>query len=99
MRAAATGPPSESPFLLTSSRTTQVDYADDSHGLRPDLAALAAAAHANKAALVYIANPDNPTGFVHSPAAIAELRSALPAESTVPNASVRVLYAFLSSLV
>jgi histidinol-phosphate aminotransferase len=43
----------------------EVPYADDgATTLRPNLAELAVAAHAKRAALVYLANPDNPTGHV-----------------------------------
>ncbi|MFI0472221.1 pyridoxal phosphate-dependent aminotransferase [Halomonas sp. HMF6819] len=46
--------------------------------LAPDLEALAAAAHRENARLVYLANPDNPSGHLHSDRAILELREALP---------------------
>lgn len=46
--------------------------------LAPDLEALAAAAHQENARLVYVANPDNPSGHLHSDSAILKLRDALP---------------------
>ncbi|TVP46724.1 MAG: histidinol-phosphate aminotransferase family protein [Halomonas sp.] len=46
--------------------------------LAPDLEALAAAAHKENARLVYLANPDNPSGHLHSDSAILKLRDALP---------------------
>ena len=43
----------------------EVPYSDDgTTGLRPNLEALAEAAQERQAALVYLANPDNPTGHV-----------------------------------
>jgi histidinol-phosphate aminotransferase len=43
----------------------EVPYADDGDtSLRPDLSALVSAAHKHNAAVVYLANPDNPTGHV-----------------------------------
>lgn len=55
-------------------------FADASHDgqLAPDLAALAAAAHEHDARIVYLANPDNPSGHLHSDAAVCALRDALP---------------------
>ncbi|MGO2148717.1 aminotransferase class I/II-fold pyridoxal phosphate-dependent enzyme, partial [Halomonas sp.] len=46
--------------------------------LAPDLEALAAAAQQENARLVYLANPDNPSGHLHSDSAIIKLRKALP---------------------
>jgi len=46
---------------------------------RPDLDGLAAAAHATSAAMVYLANPDNPSGTFYAASEIARLRAALPA--------------------
>ena len=44
----------------------EVPYSDDlGTGLRPDLAALTAAAHKHRAALVHLTNPDNPTGHIY----------------------------------
>ena len=59
-------------------RIIQVPYHDDSGHLSVDLDALAAAARANDASLLYIANPDNPTGQVHGRGEMARLRSSLP---------------------
>lgn len=43
----------------------EVPYSDDgATALRPDLEGLASAANAQRAAVVYLANPDNPTGHV-----------------------------------
>ncbi|MFG6668550.1 pyridoxal phosphate-dependent aminotransferase [Halomonas sp. HNIBRBA4712] len=46
--------------------------------LAPDLDALAAAAHRENARLVYLANPDNPSGHLHDDDGILMLRKALP---------------------
>ncbi|GEN29104.1 histidinol-phosphate aminotransferase [Halovibrio variabilis] len=46
--------------------------------LAPDLEALAAAAQKENARLVYLANPDNPSGHLHSDSAILTLRESLP---------------------
>ena len=56
----------------------EVAYRDAPGILAPDLAALAEAASAQAAQLVYLANPDNPSGHLHDDAAIARLREALP---------------------
>jgi histidinol-phosphate aminotransferase len=56
----------------------RVPYRADGH---PDLDGLAAAAHATSAAMVYLANPDNPSGTFASSDAIARLRAALPAQT------------------
>jgi len=62
----------------------EVPYSDDGATcLRPDLAGLAAAAHSKKAALVYLANPDNPTGYVFRPEEVAKLREQLPPDTTL----------------
>lgn len=49
--------------------------------LQHDLTALAAAAEQHQAKLVYVANPDNPTGSVYSFAEIAAFRARLMAET------------------
>ena len=46
--------------------------------LAPDFDALLASAHTHQARLVYIANPDNPSGHLHSDDEIRQLRTALP---------------------
>lgn len=46
--------------------------------LAPDLDALLATAHEHQARLVYVANPDNPSGHLHSDKEIRQLRAALP---------------------
>ncbi|HMS56668.1 MAG TPA: aminotransferase class I/II-fold pyridoxal phosphate-dependent enzyme [Fimbriimonadaceae bacterium] len=48
-----------------------------------DLGGLAEAAQRVKPRLVYLANPDNPTGHYHSAAAIETFRSALPEETVL----------------
>lgn len=48
--------------------------------LAPDLAALARQARNNGARLVYLANPDNPSGHLHSDRDINSLRRELPEE-------------------
>ncbi|MBB3140789.1 pyridoxal phosphate-dependent aminotransferase [Halomonas organivorans] len=59
-------------------RLVEIDYDEGPHRLAPDLDALAAAAHAENARLVYLANPDNPSGHLHDDDAILGLRDALP---------------------
>ncbi len=59
-------------------RLVEVDYREDAERLAPDLDALAAAAHREGARLVYLANPDNPTGYRHEADDVARLREALP---------------------
>lgn len=61
----------------------EVAYRDGHGVLAPDLAALAQAAAAHQARLVYLANPDNPSGHLHDDAAIAGLRRALPEACTL----------------
>lgn len=46
--------------------------------LTPDLEALLAAAHEHRARLVYVANPDNPSGHLHGDDEIRRLRAELP---------------------
>ncbi len=53
----------------------RVDYRGDG---RPDLDGLAAAAHVHDAAMVYLANPDNPSGSFATIDEIARLRASLP---------------------
>jgi histidinol-phosphate aminotransferase len=45
---------------------------------KADLAGLAQAAHETGARIVYLANPDNPSGSWHSPADLAQFREMLP---------------------
>nr|WP_297457801.1 histidinol-phosphate transaminase [uncultured Halomonas sp.] len=56
----------------------EVAYHDRKACLAPDLAALAHAAHEHQARLVYLANPDNPSGHLHDDAAVLALRHGLP---------------------
>jgi histidinol-phosphate aminotransferase len=55
-------------------RLERVPYRDD----RNDLEALAAAAHQHHARIVYLANPDNPTGSWYAAEAIRAFQDALP---------------------
>lgn len=55
----------------------RVPYRDD----RNDLDALADAAHRTGARLVFLANPDNPTGSWYTAAEIAAFRAALPSDA------------------
>ena len=57
----------------------EVPYADD----HEDLAALAARAHAERARIVYVANPDNPMGTWWSGAELERLRSELPTDTVL----------------
>ncbi|MBZ5487157.1 aminotransferase class I/II-fold pyridoxal phosphate-dependent enzyme [Halomonas aquamarina] len=59
-------------------RLVEPGYHEAPGVLAPDLEALASAAHAENARLVYLANPDNPSGHLHDDDAILTLRAALP---------------------
>jgi|TARA_R110002020_G_scaffold124925_1_gene282034 histidinol-phosphate aminotransferase len=59
-------------------RLIEPSYFEAPGVLAPDLEALIAAAHQENARLVYLANPDNPSGHLHSDSAILKLREALP---------------------
>lgn len=59
-------------------RLVEVGYRESSDLLAPDLDALASAAHREDARLVYLANPDNPGGHLHTDADVQQLRQALP---------------------
>ena len=61
----------------------EVAYDDSDGQLRPDLDALAEAAEQHQAALVYLANPDNPSGYYHDGAAIHRFRERLPADTVL----------------
>lgn len=65
----------------TAARVIEVTLQNGAEGgLQADLGALAFAAHQYKAALVYLANPDNPTGHYHSQSEIERFRASLPAD-------------------
>ena len=59
------------------------DDAPHSAQLATDLAALAAAASQHAARVVYLANPDNPSGHLHSDEDVRALRDALPADCSL----------------
>lgn len=59
----------------------EVPYHDEGSTLTHALEALAESAHTHRAALVYLANPDNPTGSYHPITAIQAFRAALPPET------------------
>ncbi|OLO11945.1 aminotransferase [Chromohalobacter japonicus] len=59
-------------------RLVEVDYHDAPSVLAPDLDALADRAVRDNARVVYLANPDNPSGHLHSDADVLALRDALP---------------------
>lgn len=61
----------------------EVAYQDQPGCLAPDLAALSRAAHDHQARLVYLANPDNPSGHLHDDAAVLALRRDLPVGCTL----------------
>ncbi|CAM3888995.1 aminotransferase class I/II-fold pyridoxal phosphate-dependent enzyme [Vreelandella rituensis] len=58
----------------------ELAYQEDVGWLAPDLSALARTAHAECAKLVYLANPDNPSGHLHDDDAVLALRRDLPAD-------------------
>ncbi len=62
-------------------RVVEVPYAQHGDSLVNDLPALLAAAQQHEAALLYLANPDNPTGSYLPLADITALRAALPADT------------------
>ncbi|TVM04560.1 MAG: aminotransferase class I/II-fold pyridoxal phosphate-dependent enzyme [Halomonas sp.] len=59
-------------------RLVEVPYQQGPGLLAPDLEALANTAQRESARLVYLANPDNPGGHVHSDDDVLALRQALP---------------------
>ncbi|WP_108446759.1 pyridoxal phosphate-dependent aminotransferase [Halomonas denitrificans] len=59
-------------------RLVEVAYDESPGRLAPDLEALVSAAREHRARLVYLANPDNPSGHLHDDAAVRRLREALP---------------------
>jgi hypothetical protein len=61
----------------------EVPYKENGKGLEVDLAALSSAANKSNASLVYVANPDNPTGHVHDSESISSLRRSLPPTTTL----------------
>nr|WP_199064075.1 aminotransferase class I/II-fold pyridoxal phosphate-dependent enzyme [Chromobacterium sp. ASV5] len=62
-------------------RVLEVPYQQQAAQLRPDLKRLAEVARAERAALLYLANPDNPTGHYWGADDILALRNALPART------------------
>lgn len=68
-------PTFEFAVLPTGAGLERVPYRDD----RPDLGALAERARAVAASMVYLANPDNPSGAVWGAAEVSAFRAALPA--------------------
>ncbi len=62
-------------------RQELVRYLDDAGGLRNDLDALAEAANRTNARLVYLANPDNPTGSWYRGDAVRAFLDKLPSGS------------------
>ncbi|SHF28525.1 histidinol-phosphate aminotransferase [Modicisalibacter ilicicola DSM 19980] len=61
----------------------EVSYQDRPGVLAPDLDALADAAARHRARVVYLANPDNPSGHLHDDRDIGALRRALPDDCTL----------------
>ena len=61
-------------------RIIEVPYLKGEAYLAPNLEALAEASHQSQARLVYLANPDNPSGHQHSDKDILALRKALPSD-------------------
>ncbi|WP_110597804.1 aminotransferase class I/II-fold pyridoxal phosphate-dependent enzyme [Salinicola lusitanus] len=64
-------------------RQREVAYTSRADLLAPDLAALAAEANRERARVVYLANPDNPSGHLHDDADVLALRDALPDDCTL----------------
>lgn len=59
-------------------RLVEPPYSEAPGRLAPDLTALLRAAHEHQARLVYLANPDNPSGHLYDDDAIRTLRAELP---------------------
>lgn len=59
-------------------RLQELPYVEQPGLLAPDLDALLETAHERQARLVYLANPDNPSGHLHGDDAIRRLRRDLP---------------------
>ncbi|HLW05652.1 MAG TPA: aminotransferase class I/II-fold pyridoxal phosphate-dependent enzyme [Azoarcus sp.] len=59
-------------------RLIETPYVEAPGCLAPDLDALVKTARKHRARLVYLANPDNPSGHLHDDSAVAALREALP---------------------
>ncbi|MBA2777535.1 pyridoxal phosphate-dependent aminotransferase [Billgrantia kenyensis] len=59
-------------------RLVERPYREAPGVLAPDLEALLASAHEHRARLVYVANPDNPSGHLHADEEIRQLRARLP---------------------
>lgn len=68
---------------LHGARVLEVPLRDDGAGFRADLDAIADAALAARARLVFLCSPGNPTGDVIPPAAIAALAGRLSGEALV----------------
>ena len=64
-------------------RISEVPYREAPGYLAPDLEALARIAQTQDARLVYLANPDNPSGHLHDDTAIDALRETLPKNCTL----------------
>lgn len=61
----------------------EVPYQQGNDLLAPDLTALAQLATRHQAKVVYLANPDNPSGHVFDDATLAEFIAALPSYTTL----------------
>lgn len=64
-------------------RQVEIEYASGPAYLAPDLDALAAAATHERARVVYLANPDNPAGYLHRDVDVLALRKRLPDDCTL----------------
>jgi len=64
-------------------RQVEVEYASGPGYLAPDLEALAATARRERARVVYLANPDNPAGYLHRDTDVLALRDRLPDDCTL----------------
>lgn len=64
----------------TGCRLIEAFYKEQAGVLAPDLDALVEMAHHHHARLVYLANPDNPSGYLYSMAEIIALRDQLPGD-------------------
>ncbi|NQD38091.1 aminotransferase class I/II-fold pyridoxal phosphate-dependent enzyme [Permianibacter sp. IMCC34836] len=64
-------------------RIIEVPYHDQAGLLAPNLSTMAAEATACNAKVVYLANPDNPSGYYHDRNAIRRFREQLPIETAL----------------
>jgi histidinol-phosphate aminotransferase len=83
---------------LQGAPLVEVPLRETDSGFRPDLAAIAAAARASAAHLVFLCSPANPTGAAIDPAAVCELATRLSGHALVVLDEAYIEYAGVDSL-